>query len=72
MQSPIGKRNTVSTVGAFTAILSLVAGLLVLFVIPASYSFVSGLQLVVLSLLFLAGAATFFVGNVLSHRLPHR
>ncbi len=51
--------------GAFTAVFSLVVGLLVLFVIPGACSFVSGLQLIILGFLFVVGTFAFFLGNAL-------
>ncbi len=52
-------------VGGFTAVFSLAVGLLVLFVIPGACTFVSGLQLIILGFLFLAGVLAFFLGNAL-------
>ncbi len=49
--------------GAFTALFSLVVGVLVLFVIPGACTFVSGLQLIVLGFLFVAGVLAFLLGN---------
>ncbi len=51
--------------GAFTAVFSLAIGLLVLFVIPGACSFVSGLQLILLGLLFVVGVLAFLIGNAL-------
>ena len=51
--------------GAFTAVFSLVVGLLVLFVIPSACTFVSGLQLIILGFLFVVGVVAFFLGNAL-------
>ncbi len=51
--------------GAFTAVFSLVVGLLVLFVIPGACTFVSGLQLIFLGFLFVIGVLAFFLGNAL-------
>lgn len=54
--------------GGFVAVFSLVMGLLVLFVIPGACSFLGGLQLVILTLLFITGSLGFLVG----HRRIHR
>ena len=56
------------TAGAFTAVFSLVVGLLVLFVIPGACSFVGGLQLVLLGFLFLAGVFAFLLGTTVSRK----
>ncbi len=54
--------------GAFTAVFSLVVGLLVLFVIPGACSFVGGLQLIILGFLFIGGVFAFLIGLVLSRK----
>ncbi len=54
--------------GAFTAVFSLVVGLLILFAIPGACTFVSGLQLIFLGFLFIIGVLTFFLGNALSRK----
>ncbi len=51
--------------GAFIAVFSLVVGLLVLFVIPGACTFLSGLQLIILTFLFVVGILIFFFGNTL-------
>ncbi len=65
-QNSVGSSLLLCTGGAFTAAFSLVAGLLVLFIIPGS--FVSGLELIILGFLFIVGVATFFLGNALLRR----
>ena len=66
-QRPIS--NTALRIGgAFTAVFSLVMGLLVLFVIPGACSFVGGLQLLLLGFLFVIGVLAFFLGNALLHK----
>ncbi len=49
--------------GGFVAVFSLVMGLLVLFVIPGACSFLGGLQLVILALLFVMGSLGFLIGH---------
>ncbi|MBI4285467.1 MAG: hypothetical protein HY670_06160 [Chloroflexi bacterium] len=53
--------------GAFTAVFAVVTGLLVLFVIPGACAFLSGLELLILGFLFIAGLAVFLIGQIL-HR----
>ncbi len=65
-QESVGSSLLLRTGGVFAAAFSLVAGLLVLFVIPGS--FVSGLELIILGFLFIVGVATFFLGNALLRR----
>lgn len=52
--------------GAFTAIFSLVMGVLVLFVIPGACRFLSGLQLLILGFVFIIGLLIFLLGLVWS------
>ncbi len=66
-QNPVGS-SLLRIGGAFTAVFSLVVGLLVLFVIPGACNFVSGLQLIFLGFLFIIGALAFFLGAVLSRQ----
>ncbi len=66
-QNPVGS-SLLRVGGAFTAVFSLVVGLLVLFVIPGACTFVSGLQLLILGFLFIVGVLAFFLGNVLSRK----
>ncbi len=54
--------------GAFTAVFSLVVGLLVLYVIPSACSFFTSLELLILGFLFIGGVLTFLVGLLLSRR----
>jgi len=54
--------------GGFVAVFSLVVGLLVLFVIPGACSFLGGLQLVILGLLFVTGSLGFLVGHHMIHK----
>ncbi len=54
--------------GGFVAVFSLVVGLLVLFVIPGACSFLGGLQLVILGLLFVTGVLGFLVGHHMIHK----
>ncbi len=54
--------------GGFVAVFSLVMGLLVLFVIPGACSFLGGLQLVILALLFILGGLGFLVGHHMIRR----
>ncbi len=54
--------------GAFTAVFSLVVGLLVLFVIPGACTFVGSLQLLILGFLFVIGVLAFLLGNALLRR----
>lgn len=54
--------------GGFVAVFSLVVGLLVLFVIPGACSFLGGLQLVILALLFITGSLGFLVGHHMIHK----
>ncbi len=69
IQRPINDTGTILRIGGgFTAIFGLVVGLLVLFVIPSVCTFVGGLQLAILGLLFLGGLFVFLIGLVLSHR----
>jgi hypothetical protein len=51
--------------GAFTAIFSLAMGLLILFVVPIACSFVGGIQLIVLSFLFIGGLLALLLGKTL-------
>ncbi len=67
-QNPTSSSLLLRTGGAFTAVFSLVVGLLVLFVIPGACSFVSGLELIILGFLFIVGVASFFLGNALLRR----
>lgn len=60
--------STLRIGGAVTVAFSLVAGLLVLFVIPGACSFVSGLLLIFLGFLFIIGGLAFFLGNVMLRR----
>ncbi len=53
----------------FTTVFSVVAGLLVWFVIPSACSFVSSLELVLLAGLFLIGLVALLVGKVLLHKM---
>lgn len=55
--------GTVQTGGAFTAIFALAIGLLVLFVIPGACSFVGGIEIILLALLFIAGVIAFILGS---------
>ncbi len=69
IQSPINDTGTILRVGGgFTAVFSLAIGLLVLFVIPSTCSFVGSIQLLILGLLFIGGVLTFLVGLLLSQR----
>lgn len=52
--------HTLGIAGGLTALFSLVTGLLILFVIPGS-AYVSGIGLITLSLLFIAGLVVFFL-----------
>ena len=63
---PTGTNDVLRIAGAFVAVFSLVVGMLVLFVIPGSCSFVGGLELLMLSLLFILGVITFLLGAALS------
>jgi predicted membrane channel-forming protein YqfA (hemolysin III family) len=54
--------------GGFVAVFSLVMGLLVLFVLPASCSFLGGLELLILIMLFLMGGVGYLVGEFLVRR----
>ncbi len=67
-QNPITSSRLLRVGGAFTAVFSLAVGLLVLLVIPGACTFVSGLQLVFLSFLFVVGVLIFFLGNALSRK----
>ena len=67
-QNPTSSSLLLRTGGAFTAVFSLVMGLLVLFVIPSACSFLSGLELIILGFLFIVGVASFFLGNALLRR----
>ncbi len=64
IQRPIGS-SALRIGGAFTAAFSLVVGMLVLFVIPAACSFVSGFELLLLGGLFIIGVLIFLIGLVL-------
>ena len=50
--------------GAFIVVFSVVASLLLLFAIPSSCRFVSGLQLTFLGLFLIAGLVVFLVGQL--------
>jgi hypothetical protein len=66
IQRPIIDMGRVLRVGgAFTAIFSLIIGLLVLFVIPTACSFVGSFQLIILGFLFIVGWLAFFLGKTL-------
>ncbi len=65
---PLSTGQVLSALGAVTAGFSLVASLLVLFVIPGSCSFLGGLELVMLAALLLAGVIVLLVGRIISHR----
>ncbi len=67
-QSPTTTSSILRTGGAFTAVFSLAMGLLVLFVIPGACTFLSGLELLILGFLFVAGVIAFFIGNGLSRK----
>ena len=54
--------------GAFTAIFSLVIGMPVLFVIPNACTYLGGLQLLILTALFVFGVSAFLVGTILSRK----
>ena len=55
--------------GGFTAVFSLAMSLLLLFVVPGACSFLAGLEIIMLGLLFLAGAAVYVLGFVLHRRI---
>ena len=57
--------STLRLGGAFTTVFSVVAGLLVLFVIPVACTFVSGIQLIILGFLFVIGLLVFLLGQAL-------
>ncbi len=69
-QDPIGSSpsSVLRIAGAFTAIFGLVMGMLVLFVIPGACSFLGGLQLLILTALFVLGVSAFLVGTILSRK----
>ncbi len=67
-QSPEDNSSIVRIAGAFVAIFSLVVSLLVLFVIPGACTFVGGLQLLILGLLFILGAVAFVIGTIFSRK----
>ncbi len=66
--TPLSASQVLTTTGAVTTIFSLVAGLLVLFVIPGACSFLGGLELVMLAFLFVFGVAAFALGKFLGRR----
>jgi len=51
--------------GGFVALFSLVMTLLILFAIPNACSFVGGIQLIALILLFIIGLIAFIIGQVM-------
>ncbi len=61
-------RELLRLTGGFLAVSSLVAGLLVLFVIPGACSFLGSLQLVILAMLFVLGSLGFLIGHYLVRR----
>ncbi len=61
-------RNLLRLAGGFIAIFSVIMGMLVLFVIPGACSFLGGLELVVLFILFLLGGMAFAAGEVMSRK----
>lgn len=65
--NPTG-RELLRLTGGFVAVSSLVAGLLVLFVIPGACSFLGGLQLVIITILFVLGCLGFLIGHHLVRR----
>lgn len=69
-QDPIGSSpsSILRIAGAFTAIFSLVMGMLVLFVIPSACTFLGGLELLILTALFVFGVSAFLVGTILSRK----
>ena len=58
--------RVLSLAGGFTAVFSLVIGILLVFVVPGACSFVGAIQLLIIGFLFIAGIATFLIGKVLS------
>ncbi len=69
-QSPIGSSpsSILRIAGAFIAIFSVVVGMLVLFVIPSACTYLGGLELFILTALFVLGVSAFLVGTVLSRK----
>lgn len=68
---PISTNDTgalLRTVGGLIVVFSLIGGLLVMFVMPDTYPFVAGLQLLILGFLMIIGAISFLLGNVLIHK----
>lgn len=66
-ESPL-QNSLLRITGAVVALCSLILGLLVVFVVPSSCSFVSALALVTLFFLFIIGGSVFLIGQLLSWR----
>ena len=60
--------STLRVGGGFTAVFSLVVGLLVLFVIPGACSFLGGIQLIILAFLLIVGVIAFSCGQFVLKR----
>ncbi len=65
---PLSTGRVMTILGAVTAGFSVVASLLVLFVIPGACSFLGGLEVVLLGLLLIAGLIVLLIGRILEHR----
>lgn len=66
--TPLSASQVLTTTGLVTTLFSVVAGALVLFVIPGACSFLGGLEVVMLAFLFVFGVAAFTVGKILGRR----
>lgn len=68
IERPLAGSTALRVGGAFTAVFSVVVGVIILFALPVACSFVGGLELIILGFLFIIGVLAFFIGVVLSWR----